>query len=111
MKTIRSFILVSVLTGSLWAVESWPQFRGPGGLATAPEGARIPLVWGDKENLKWKMQCPARVPPVGLHRKASLSLATRATGRAGKRWVLLVIWGVCWSAWIEAMAESSEEID
>ena len=58
MKTIRSFILVSVLTGSLWAVESWPQFRGPGGLATAPEGARIPLVWGDKENLKWKTAMP-----------------------------------------------------
>ena len=60
MKTIRSFILVSVLTGSLWAVESWPQFRGPGGLATAPEGARIPLVWGDKENLKWKTAMPGR---------------------------------------------------
>ncbi len=58
MKTIRSFILVSVLTGSLWAVESWPQFRGQGGLATAPEGARIPLVWGDKENLKWKTAMP-----------------------------------------------------
>ena len=58
MKTIRSFILVSVLTGSVWAVESWPQFRGPGGLATAPEGARIPLVWGDKENLKWKTAMP-----------------------------------------------------
>ena len=58
MKTIASFIGMSVLTGILGAAESWPQFRGPGGLATSPDGAAIPLEWGEKKNLKWKTSMP-----------------------------------------------------
>ena len=58
MKTIASLIGMSVLTGILAAAESWPQFRGPGGLATSPDGAAIPLEWGEKKNLKWKTSMP-----------------------------------------------------
>ena len=58
MKTIASLIAMSVLTGILAAAESWPQFRGPGGLATSPDGAAIPLEWGEKKNLKWKTPMP-----------------------------------------------------
>ena len=56
---LLSFLLSGGLTiGLLPAVESWPQFRGPGGCATAPEGADIPVVWSESRNLKWKTALP-----------------------------------------------------
>lgn len=38
------------------AAEDWPQFRGPGGRATAASSA--PLTWSDAENLVWKTPLP-----------------------------------------------------
>ncbi|MFT7680053.1 MAG: outer membrane protein assembly factor BamB, partial [Planctomycetota bacterium] len=39
-------------------VASWPQFRGPGGLSVAGEGA-IPLDFGPKKHVLWKTELPA----------------------------------------------------
>ena len=54
MKLLPFLLIVGFYTGGLPATESWPQFRGPGGAATAPEGAKIPVEWSESRNLKWK---------------------------------------------------------
>jgi outer membrane protein assembly factor BamB len=35
----------------------WPQFRGPGGLGISQE-KDLPVKWGDKDNLVWKIDLP-----------------------------------------------------
>lgn len=39
------------------ALESWPRFLGPNGVAAA-KAAKIPLTWSDTENLAWKTSLP-----------------------------------------------------
>ena len=58
MKLLLFVLISGSCTGVLPAIESWPQFRGPGGAATAPEGARIPVEWSESKNLKWKTPIP-----------------------------------------------------
>lgn len=58
MKLLPFLLIVGFYTGVLPATESWPQFRGPGGAATAPEGAKIPVEWSESRNLKWKTSIP-----------------------------------------------------
>ena len=78
MRTIISLIVVSALGGTLTLAESWPQFRGPGGVATAPEGARIPLAWDDDKNLKWKtaMPGPGSSSPVFIGKRLFVTCYT-----------------------------------
>jgi hypothetical protein len=35
----------------------WPQFRGPGGMATRHE-SKLPVSWSAEENLVWKTELP-----------------------------------------------------
>ena len=39
------------------AMGEWPQFRGPGGLATSL-GRGVPVTWTSEENLVWKTELP-----------------------------------------------------
>jgi outer membrane protein assembly factor BamB len=57
---IRAMIrsLLSVLMIAPLLADSWPQFRGEGATATAPEGAAIPSEWSADQNVKWKLDLP-----------------------------------------------------
>jgi outer membrane protein assembly factor BamB len=37
----------------------WPQFRGPGGEGTAPDGVKFPTSFGPDRNVLWKTPLPA----------------------------------------------------
>src|SRR5262249_3279700 len=37
----------------------WPQFRGPGGTGISKETG-LPVRWGAKENIRWKVDLPGR---------------------------------------------------
>ena len=58
MKSFPVFIAVVCAFSSALQAESWPQFRGPGGSATAVEGATIPAEWDAEKNVKWKTDLP-----------------------------------------------------
>src|SRR5690349_8731851 len=36
---------------------NWPQWRGPAGDGVSPE-ARLPLHWGEEQNVAWKLPLP-----------------------------------------------------
>src|SRR5215472_9887312 len=55
----RLFLGTLLASGCLWAVDNWPQFRGPGALGVA-EDARLPDAWSETENVLWK------TPIVGM---------------------------------------------
>jgi outer membrane protein assembly factor BamB len=38
--------------------DSWPQFRGPGGKAVAPDGQRLPAEIGPDQNVLWRTPLP-----------------------------------------------------
>ena len=98
MKAIASFISISLLTGILTAAESWPQFRGPGGLATSPKGAKIPVEWGEKKNLRWRtaMPGPGSSSPVFVGNRLFVTCYTgygtspQKIGSAGKLGRILI---------------------
>lgn len=48
-----------LVAGQAVRADSWPQFRGPGGKATA-DAVGLPDKWGDSENLRWKAELPGR---------------------------------------------------
>ncbi len=37
----------------------WPQFRGPGGRAVAPDGMKLPVTFGPDDHVLWKTPLPA----------------------------------------------------
>lgn len=41
------------------AAPSWPQFRGAGGTAVSEE-TRLPVKWGEGDNIRWKVELPGR---------------------------------------------------
>ena len=51
MKCMLALICLS--GSSVWAVENWPQFRGPGGDGIV-EGQPLPVNWSESKNVKWK---------------------------------------------------------
>lgn len=55
----KVFFGLSLILSSIAATgaETWPQFRGPGGVAAIDE-ATIPLEWSADENVKWKTELP-----------------------------------------------------
>jgi outer membrane protein assembly factor BamB len=71
-------VLLGVL---LWAcpgrTEDWPQFRGPGGSAVSEE-RRLPVRWGPKENIRWKVDLPGRglSSPVIARRRVYVTACT-----------------------------------
>ncbi|HTU93702.1 MAG TPA: PQQ-binding-like beta-propeller repeat protein [Gemmataceae bacterium] len=58
---MRGMILIaigfSVVCLPALAGEDWPQFRGPGGSATAPK-TQLPDKWGADKNIAWKAKLP-----------------------------------------------------
>ncbi|HKI30986.1 MAG TPA: PQQ-binding-like beta-propeller repeat protein [Gemmataceae bacterium] len=52
---VLTAFLASSLAGS---AGSWPQFRGPGGSAVAPEGLTFPTEIGPDKNVVWKTPLP-----------------------------------------------------
>ncbi|MFT6863518.1 MAG: outer membrane protein assembly factor BamB [Akkermansiaceae bacterium] len=54
---LRSLSLVILSAGIALGEESWPQFRGSGGVA-AIDDATFPLKWNADENVKWKTELP-----------------------------------------------------
>src|SRR4051794_99804 len=43
--------------GGIRAVPTWAQWRGPSGQGHV-EDARVPLTWGEKQNVLWKTPLP-----------------------------------------------------
>jgi len=58
MKRVIKYLALLVLPSAMSAEESWPQFRGPGGLASIENAAELPLEWSDEKNLRWKVELP-----------------------------------------------------
>lgn len=54
-------LIVAAATSSLVpaAENHWPQFRGPGGLGVAADGARPPAHFGPGSNVVWRVETPA----------------------------------------------------
>ncbi len=60
MRSVRNSWLLAiplVLSGVLAAAD-WPGFRGPGGNAVTSD--KVPTEWGDKKNIKWKLDLPGK---------------------------------------------------
>src|SRR5262245_31363737 len=55
--SIFGVALVTIITLSTAIAADWPQFRGPGGLGRAPEGA-LPAEWNDTESILWRTELP-----------------------------------------------------
>ena len=57
-RTLAALLIVAGMTGFVVAgPPSWPQFRGPGGLPSAPD-ARIPDEFGPRHNVRWQREVP-----------------------------------------------------
>ena len=56
---ILLFVLPCIAIGSSLTAADWPGFRGPEGDGTSSD-AKVPVQWGDKKNLKWKLQLPGK---------------------------------------------------
>jgi outer membrane protein assembly factor BamB len=63
MATLRTcaWALIASLSGAASAAprtESWPQFRGPGGQGHAEASSKVPTVWSETRNVRWKVPVP-----------------------------------------------------
>lgn len=93
MRRLVLFALAWTLAPLSLAAENWPQFRGPGGRASAPDGAKLPTKIGPDTGIVWKTPLPPGHSSPVLHgdrvyltairdRKTLLTIALdRATGR------------------------------
>ncbi len=52
------FVVSTVLAGAEPAVESWPQYRGPGGSGVGDEKAKLPSEFGPAKAVRWKTGLP-----------------------------------------------------
>lgn len=92
MVRLSSLVVLLVLAcAQAWA-GSWPQFRGPGGLATPDAARAVPDEIGPKQNVLWKVALPPghsspvvvgdRIYLTAVRDKKLLTLALeRATGK------------------------------
>ena len=56
MRFLSMLLVIAFLGQSLRGAE-WSQFRGPNGSGVS-DGAKVPLVWSQSENLQWKTELP-----------------------------------------------------
>jgi outer membrane protein assembly factor BamB len=84
----------------------WPQWRGPSGQGYVAD-TRVPLTWGEKENLLWKTELPGRgnSSPVVWGDRVFL---TAATPDGGRRLVLCVRAGDGKLLWQRVASEGVE---
>jgi len=58
MRSLPALALLLTLSALVARAESWPQFRGPGGKAAAPDGQKFPAEIGPDKNVLWKTPLP-----------------------------------------------------
>ncbi len=87
MHRCQAAALVALLLAvSLVHADNWPQWRGPSGQGYSDD-ARVPLKWGEKENVLWKSKLPGagNSSPIVWGDRVFLT-AAKADGR--ERYVL-----------------------
>jgi outer membrane protein assembly factor BamB len=52
-------VLISLVLACVAPAADWPRFRGPNGSGISQD-AKVPIRWGDQNNLKWKRELPGR---------------------------------------------------
>ena len=80
----RILVLVAaawLMSRSLLAGDTWPQFRGPGSLGTS-EGTGLPDRWSCTDNVVWKTPIPGRgwSSPIVWHDRIFVTSAVREGG-------------------------------
>ncbi len=70
--------LTLLLTSALCAAADWPAWRGPTGQGFCEE-KNVPLKWGPKENIKWKVELahPGNSTPIVLGNRIFLTQANK----------------------------------
>ena len=58
-RTTLALVLVTIVTVSLSAQTSWPQFRGLHG-GVADNDPALPETWGPDDNIVWRIDVPGR---------------------------------------------------
>jgi outer membrane protein assembly factor BamB len=58
-KIVAAALTAVLLGGAVAAAADWPAFRGPGGSGASGEKG-LPLKWGPKEGIRWKVELPGR---------------------------------------------------
>jgi outer membrane protein assembly factor BamB len=81
MATLCSLVLF-VWTAN--ADESWPQFRGPGGIGMAPESAQPPVKWDLKKNVVWESEIPGVGWSSPVYADGKIWLTTAITTEASQ---------------------------
>ena len=82
---MKSLLLrtLAVYTGlvSLAAAADWPQFRGPGGLATSAD-KDVPVTWSSSQGLLWKTELPGAgtSSPILVGSRIFLTAYTKSSG-------------------------------
>ena len=71
------WLYLALLVRSLTAADDWREFRGSNGQGIA-DGAEVPLVWAEKQNIKWKTALPGKgaSSPVVISNQIWLTTAT-----------------------------------
>jgi outer membrane protein assembly factor BamB len=59
MKFVPFAIVASLAMSTTTWAEDWPSFRGPRGTGVSEDKA-VPLVWGEKTNVRWRVALPER---------------------------------------------------
>jgi len=54
---VLAVAMAALLASQSWAQSDWTRFRGPNGSGIA-EDAQPPTVWGDTQNVQWKVALP-----------------------------------------------------
>lgn len=57
MKVSFGSLVVLIVFSTALRAEDWPRFRGPRGNGASAEST-LPLTWGPKENIAWKVELP-----------------------------------------------------
>jgi outer membrane protein assembly factor BamB len=72
-----SALTCALMTGPMFAGDSWPQFRGPAGNGLS-DANHLPLTWGENQNVKWKTAIHGRAwsSPVVFGSQVWLTTAT-----------------------------------
>ncbi len=56
-RLMLAFSVAFIALVSPIAADDWPQFRGPGA-AGVSSSSRLPIVWGESRNVRWKVEVP-----------------------------------------------------
>ena len=86
MKILQLALCVSILvcSSSLFAADSWPDFRGPA-LNGIADVDKVPTVWSEGENIAWKTALPGRAwsSPVVMDDKIWVTTASEDGKKLG----------------------------